>query len=218
VVLGDDDDDDCDRGNLRPTARRGRSQCISSQQLPLHVTSRQLCNFLTAALFDPSKMANPANPLSLSPEALKKAVDALPEITMTGGCHCGAVRYKVLHPALGPQETCQVPVTSCNCSICEKNGYFSIYPKKEKIEWLSGWDEMKNYQFRNKDRDHKFCGTCGSSIGIDFQGKASDTMALNVSFLRVHRNVSLIRLQVRMIDDIDLDSLYIKKWDGKSKI
>ena len=136
-----------------------------------------------------------ANPLNLSPESFQEALNALPLITMTGGCHCGAVRFKVSHPSLEPQTTCQVPVSKCNCSICERNGYLSIYPERKDIEWLNGWEEMKNYRFGKEDRDHKFCSVCGSSVCIDFLGGwagAGDVIALNVS-IRVFKKSEEVR-------------------------
>jgi len=141
------------------------------------------------------------NPNNLSPAAFQEALNALPNITMTGGCHCGAVRFKVSHPPLDPQPTCQVPVSNCNCSICQKNGYLSIYPNRGDIEWLSGWDEMKNYRFGSKNRDHKFCGLCGSSVCIDFLGNwhVGDVIGLNV----------------RLLDDVDIDKLYLRKRNGR---
>ncbi|KAK0622728.1 Mss4-like protein [Immersiella caudata] len=126
------------------------------------------------------------NPTSLSPQAFQEALEALHNITMAGSCHCGAVRFKVSHPPLDPQPTCQVPVSNCNCSICQKNGYLAIYPNRKDIEWLSGWDEMKNYRFGSKNRDHKFCGICGSSVCIDFLGNwhVGDVIGVNVGLRR----------------------------------
>ncbi|KAK1751196.1 Mss4-like protein [Echria macrotheca] len=150
-------------------------------------------------------MSNPppptANPLNLSPPDFQKALNDLPSTTMTGSCHCGAVRFRVTHPPLDPQPTCQIPVSSCNCTICERNGYLSIYPNRDSIEWISGWDDMKNYRFGRRDRDHKFCGVCGSSVCIDFLGnwEVGDVIALNV----------------RMIDGVDVDGLYVKRRNGR---
>ncbi|KAK4450879.1 Mss4-like protein [Podospora aff. communis PSN243] len=142
-----------------------------------------------------------ANPSNLSPQAFQEALDALPNIVMPGSCHCGAVRFKVLHPPLDPQPTCQVPVSNCNCSICQKNGYLTIYPNRKDVEWLSGWDEMKNYRFGSKNRDHKFCGVCGSSVCIDFLGNwhVGDVIGVNV----------------RLLEGVDLEKLYLRKRNGK---
>ncbi len=101
-----------------------------------------------------------------------------------GQCHCGAVSFKVLHEPLEPTPTYHIPVGRCNCSICLKNGYLLIYPERKEVEWLKGWDEMKNYRFASETRDHKFCGTCGSSVCIDFLGLwgVGDVLGMNVGY------------------------------------
>lgn len=63
--------------------------------------------------------------------------------THTGGCHCGLVLYTVrLSPPLY-----EMPVTSCNCSICHINGQLMVYPLESQITWHSGKDEMTGYTF-----------------------------------------------------------------------
>ncbi|KAF2835203.1 hypothetical protein M501DRAFT_923307, partial [Patellaria atrata CBS 101060] len=49
-------------------------------------------------------------------------------------CNCGALQFRVkLSPALGDQK-----VTTCNCSICLKNGYLFLYSPNETIEVVKG--------------------------------------------------------------------------------
>ncbi|EXJ92363.1 hypothetical protein A1O3_00913, partial [Capronia epimyces CBS 606.96] len=77
------------------------------------------------------------------------------------------------------------PVTSCNCSICHRNGSLMVYPLESNISWESGLDEMTTYTFGQKRIAHTFCPTCGTSIG----GKSThanffgDNRAINVSTL-----------------------------------
>jgi hypothetical protein len=60
-------------------------------------------------------------------------------------------------------------VSNCNCSICQKNSYLTIYPNWEDIEWLNGWDEMKNYRFGSKNRDDQFCSAyCRKHCTLDW--------------------------------------------------
>ncbi|KAK3332983.1 Mss4-like protein [Cercophora scortea] len=122
--------------------------------------------------------------------------DAVPKVWQEGSCHCGAVKFKVLHQPLEAGPTCHIPVGACNCSICLKNGYLLIYPERHEIKWLSGWDEMKNYRFATQTRDHKFCGGCGSSVCIDFLGNWSvgDVLGVNVRLLH---GVDILKLNLR---------------------
>ncbi|KAK3693069.1 hypothetical protein B0T22DRAFT_475917 [Podospora appendiculata] len=85
--------------------------------------------------------------------------DAVPKVWHEGSCHCGAVKFKVLHQPLEAGPTSHIPV-----------------------DWLSSWDEMTNYRFATKTRYHcKFCGVCGRSVCVDFLGNWSvgDVLGLN---------------------------------------
>lgn len=72
-------------------------------------------------------------------------------------------------------------VIRCNCSICHKNGYVNIYPKRYDVVFTKGYETLKSYEFATESRDHKFCPNCGSSLLIDFRGLLGNTMAINVS-------------------------------------
>ncbi|MCJ1450574.1 hypothetical protein MMC28_000907 [Mycoblastus sanguinarius] len=112
-------------------------------------------------------------------------------------CHCAAVKYKFKLPPLETQE-----ILSCNCSICSKNGYFNVYPKKSDVVFQSGEDKMKGYRFGEKKVMHKFCPTCGSSLLVDPHINDSDLLVVNV----------------RMIKGIELDKLNYRYFDGKTKL
>lgn len=75
------------------------------------------------------------------------------ETWLTGGCHCGAVRFKVrLH---GNQAI------QCNCSICDKKGFINLIAAAEDLELLQGEDQLATYQFNTNTAQHRFCRTCG---------------------------------------------------------
>ncbi|KAM4055922.1 hypothetical protein HRG_002848 [Hirsutella rhossiliensis] len=96
-------------------------------------------------------------------------------------CHCGATSFKILHEPLESSAPKPAPVLKCNCSICVKNGYLLIYAFRDQIEYTHGWDALRNYRFASKTWDHKFCGVCGTSVGIDFLGihPAGNIIAIN---------------------------------------
>ena len=97
-------------------------------------------------------------------------------------CHCGAIRFK-----FSMTDLKHVPVNHCNCSICTKNGYLMVYPKRDEIEWIRGYDTLSSYRCSTKTMEHKFCPTCGSSVLCDFhwteetQPNVGDIVAINVS-------------------------------------
>ncbi len=74
-------------------------------------------------------------------------------VTYEGGCHCGAVRFRVVvedHKA-----------DDCNCSICTKKGFLHLIVPRSQFTLLKGEDELTTYKFNTGIAQHKFCRTCG---------------------------------------------------------
>ncbi len=111
----------------------------------------------------------------------------------TGGCHCEKVRFEV--------EMDLKEVISCNCSICSKKGSLLAFVPAENFKLLSGEGDLKDYQFNKRVIHHYFCSNCGVSSfskGIGPDGK--EMRAINV----------------RCLDNVDIEKLQVKKFDGKS--
>ncbi|EIN14567.1 hypothetical protein PUNSTDRAFT_118027 [Punctularia strigosozonata HHB-11173 SS5] len=86
------------------------------------------------------------------------AENELAHQTYHGSCHCGAFQFSVKLPQLKS-------VTTCNCSLCSKNGsYWTIAKTPEDVVFESGNDTLKTYEFGGKNVKYKFCPTCGSSV------------------------------------------------------
>lgn len=103
--------------------------------------------------------------------------------TYTASCHCGTVSYSVsLSPPLPDWK-----VVSCNCTICQRNGYYLVYPSREQVRITSGENALRIYTFGPNRNLHKFCGHCGSSVFFDPRmkdfGESSglDLLGVNVS-------------------------------------
>jgi hypothetical protein len=104
--------------------------------------------------------------------------------TYRGSCHCGAVQFTVSLPTLST-----IHVNECNCSVCEINGYLNVYPFRRDFTLGTGEDKLSVYRFGPKDKQHKFCESCGTSLMIDLAEQPknssfrdiSDYMAINVS-------------------------------------
>lgn len=102
----------------------------------------------------------------------------IPEPTSyDANCHCGAVKFTVKIPSLKDHK-----VMSCNCSLCIRNGYLMIYPKRKDVIFHSGYDSLTSYPVLNMNF-HTFCPTCGSSIMADAMDDVpgDDRLAINVS-------------------------------------
>jgi hypothetical protein len=76
-------------------------------------------------------------------------------IEVSGGCHCGAVRFTATMP--DPP----VPALACNCSICSMTGFLHVMVPHEQFELLTGRDSLTSYRFGSGAADHLFCSNCG---------------------------------------------------------
>ncbi len=117
----------------------------------------------------------------------------MPTQNYTGGCHCGAVRYTV---------TADLDqVIACICSICSKTGSLLAFAPAVQFTLLDGADALTDYQFNKKHIHHLFCKHCGIRSFSKGTGKdGSESIAINV----------------RCLDDVDVEKLTVNNFDGKS--
>ena len=85
------------------------------------------------------------------------------ETYRTGGCQCGAVRFRI-HGELGRASI-------CHCRMCQKafGGFFGplITAPKDGIAWTRG--EPKYFQ-SSVNIDRGFCETCGTPLTYRYPG------------------------------------------------
>ena len=112
-----------------------------------------------------------------------------------GGCHCGAVRFRVAADLS--------KVYACNCSICSKMGWRLAFAPERDFELLSGADALSDYQFNRKLIHHRFCRTCGVRSFTNGPGRDGAPM---------------YSINVRCLDAVGLeaDSLPTQHFDGRS--
>src|SRR5689334_6387231 len=114
---------------------------------------------------------------------------------LTGGCHCGKVRYEAsLDPTTGLE---------CNCSICAKRAHLLAFTPADQFRQLAGQDALQDYQFGRKTIHHMFCRACG--IGTFGKAKAPD-------------GKDMVAINLRTVDNIDLTKVKIEFFDGKHKL
>ncbi len=80
-------------------------------------------------------------------------MNAVNLITYEGGCHCGAVRFRVMVD--------QHKADDCNCSICRKKGFLHLIVPPEQFTLLQGADVLTTYNFNTGVAQHTFCRICG---------------------------------------------------------
>ncbi|ORY18805.1 Mss4-like protein [Clohesyomyces aquaticus] len=125
--------------------------------------------------------------------------------TYHGTCHCGAVQYSAtLNPPLPKQKV----IVQCNCSICSRNGYLLVYPLRKQLHMKSGEDALKTYTYGRAE--HKFCGTCGSSMFVYF-----DTQATKAELGKIP---DIFSLNIKMLKNVNFDELEFKKYDGLNAV
>jgi hypothetical protein len=73
--------------------------------------------------------------------------------TYEGGCHCGAVRFRV--------EVDRHVALDCNCSICRMKGNLHLIVPRERFTLLQGADQITVYRFNTGVAQHVFCRICG---------------------------------------------------------
>jgi hypothetical protein len=113
--------------------------------------------------------------------------------THTGGCQCGNVRYEVTADL--------AEVMACNCSRCGRLGSLLTFVPAANFRLLKGDGATTEYQFNRHNIHHLFCSTCG--IQSFARGKRPD-------------GAEMVGINVRCVDDVDLDKLTVKHFDGKS--
>jgi len=116
-------------------------------------------------------------------------------IKYQGSCHCGNVNFQFEHEQIKSG-------LRCNCSICIRKGAvmtdFVIPPNDFHFE-LKKPDNLGLYEFDNKVAHHYFCKVCGI-----------------FPFLQTFRMPEHYRVNLGCVEDIDLDTLEVGLFDGKS--
>jgi len=74
--------------------------------------------------------------------------------TVSGSCHCGAVRFSC-------DIDLSTPTFRCNCSICLKSRFWLAPVPAADFRLEQGADELADYGFREQRIRHRFCRVCG---------------------------------------------------------
>lgn len=110
--------------------------------------------------------------------------------TFEGGCHCGAVRFRV--------RARELRALDCNCSICSKKGFLHLIVDKEDFELLRGEDALSEYRFNTGVARHTFCRTCGIH-----------------PFYTPRSHPDGVDVNVRCLDEGALERFTIEPFDGR---
>jgi hypothetical protein len=111
---------------------------------------------------------------------------------VTGGCHCGAVRFEAETPP-------EVEVLECNCSICAATGFRHLIVPHAAFRLLGGDDALTSYRFGTGAANHLFCSICGIK-----------------SFYQPRSHPEAWSLNLNALDDISALRVTVKPFDGRN--
>jgi len=110
-----------------------------------------------------------------------------------GGCHCGAVRFRV---AADPAKD---TIADCNCSICRKKGFLHLIVPPEQFTLLQGEEVLTTYTFNTHVAKHFFCNICGIH-----------------AFYRPRSHPDKIDVNLNCLDEDVRSSFQIEPFDGQN--
>lgn len=114
--------------------------------------------------------------------------------TYEGGCHCGAVRYRV-------ELDLAQPAVTCNCSMCGRMGSMLAFVPAPAFTLVSGDDALTDYQFGSKTIHHLFCKVCGIRSFARGENQGQPMVAVNT----------------RCLDGVDPTTVPTVAFDGASR-
>lgn len=95
--------------------------------------------------------------------------------TVSGSCHCGAVRFEVEEPE---------QVLDCNCSHCRLYGSLVAYYPQREVRF-AGPPDTFIYQWGDRDLEFHHCKTCGCATHTTLAGVAmAEKIAVNARLIR----------------------------------
>lgn len=114
-------------------------------------------------------------------------------MTYQGSCHCGGIRFEVEGELSG--------AVACNCSMCRRKGALMWFVPRDDLQLLTPAEGVGTYTFHKHVIQHRFCPTCGIHPYGEGVSPAGEAMAA---------------VNVRCLDEVDLDALPVRHFDGRS--
>ena len=106
-----------------------------------------------------------------------------------GSCHCGKIQFEI---------TADIDhVRVCDCSICRRRGALIFRIPRNKLSLLTDWEALSIYRWGSMTAKDYFCPECG------------------ILPFRIPRDTQGIwAVNVRCLEDVDTDSIPVKKING----
>jgi hypothetical protein len=110
-----------------------------------------------------------------------------------GSCHCGKIALEVEGELTGAM--------ACNCSICSRKGSLLWFVPRDKLRLLTSEEDVSTSTFNKHAIRHHFCQTCGIHPYAEAVDRKGNPMAA---------------INVRCLDGVDLGSVPVNNFDGRS--
>lgn len=114
--------------------------------------------------------------------------------TVTGGCHCGAVRFE----AVGVDTDKAI---ACNCSRCGRTGTMLCFVPATDFHLVKGEDSLTEYRFNKNVIQHVFCKVCGVQPFAQANGPDGTPM---------------VAINIRCLDGVNVHDFKPTPYDGLS--
>jgi hypothetical protein len=110
-----------------------------------------------------------------------------------GTCHCGKVAFEAEGELSGAM--------ACNCSMCSRKGSLLWFVPRDQLHVLTPEEDIGTYTFNKHIIKHRFCQTCG----IHPYGEGTDP-----------KGNRMAAINIRCLEGIDLESVPVQHFDGRS--
>jgi hypothetical protein len=101
--------------------------------------------------------------------------------TLTGTCHCGAIRA-TLHSAKPPEA---LQVRACQCSFCTRHGAMTASDPAGSASFQVERAALRRYQFGTRTGTSLICARCGIYAGVILEEAGKTWSVLNVRGLGI---------------------------------
>ncbi|PSR79793.1 glutathione-dependent formaldehyde-activating enzyme [Coniella lustricola] len=139
-------------------------------------------------------------------------IDLEPPAQHVFSCHCGQVQAELL-TSLAEHE-----IKEDNCSSCVRTAYIGTYPAKDQVR-LYGTGETFEYRRPPGYSGRVHCKTCGVLVYTNVYGPPATVFdrlppeRKEKALAVYHQNLNLKPLNVRALEDVELESLVIVRSD-----
>ncbi len=109
-------------------------------------------------------------------------------ISLSGGCHCGDIRYE-----LGwPESPVFLPARRCSCSYCTRfGGNWTSHPDARLWVRIKADAAVSQYRFGSKTAKFLFCSSCGVTLLVTCELEGSVKAVLNINTLDPEQDYTL---------------------------